>query len=419
MAGLPPNFFDLCRTCKKPTPKDRKTLFNEEISAFFEKYPSLKSSDLIEEKLPRVVCKPCFEVMDFVNKFVRRAERVKLELEQIISDDSSKSKIISNPLKRKHPNCDSQNSNSPMTKTIKISSTLDKLSNSSINYLICKPCRIIFHTVEGATIHQMNHNQLVHDCLVCNARFNSPFSLEQHLLEKCHSTEKNAWSCSQCSYFHADWTQVKSHMVAEHKPCHECNIFWRESLATAKENPSVVLTKLCSSCGKANTFSNEKDGSLPFQSVKSDEVGIGHGLVELCELNQSTVGAMQETEVEREDLSNANPVPHEEAKEVWVVLEKLTPAAIKRAMGGKIKVEQESDDSDGDDFEAEIAPVGRSPKKNDNILIVKLPRKSYEKSNNSSKVVPEGVKTALTCKYCDTDFTQQLLYIQHLKRYHL
>jgi hypothetical protein len=435
MAGLPPNFFDLCRTCKKPTPKDRKTLFNEEISAFFEKYPSLKSSDLIEEKLPRVVCKPCFEIMDFVNKFVTRAERVKLEFEQIISDDSSKSQTCSstitstpevNPLKRKCPNPDIPNasSNSPVTKTIKISSSIDELGQSTVNYLICKSCKIIFHSVKDATIHQMTHQQVAHICLVCNARFNMYYSLEKHLLENCHSTQKNAWTCSLCSYFHSDWTQVKSHMMAEHEPCHECNIFWREALATPKEKPSMVHTKLCSACGKVNTFSHEKDGSLPVQSQKSEEAGLApeNGTVEVCELSQSTVGANQETGVETEDLSDANPVPYEEAKEVWVVLEKLSPDAIKQALVGNksgelnnVKVEQESDDCGDDDSEAEIIV----PKKNGNILIVKLPRKSDEKLKKSNKAVPEDRKEAIKCKYCDNDFTQQLHYIRHLKLYHL
>lgn len=428
MAGLPPNFFDLCRTCKKPTPIDRKTLFNEEISAFFENYPSLKSSDLIEEKLPRVVCKPCFEIMDFVNKFVARAERVKLELEKIISDDSAKfqtcsSTIISNqelnPLKRKYSNFDCQNANTnpPVTKTIKISSSLEKMSHSTINYLICKSCKIIFHSMEDATIHQMNHNQVVHTCAVCKARFNSSFSLDKHLLEDCHSTETNPWTCSLCSYFHADWTQVKCHMMVEHKRCHECNIFWRESLTTAKGMPSTVLTKLCSVCGKVNTFSHERDNSLPVQSQKLKEHSLDNGIVEDCELSQSAdIGATQKSE----DLSDANPVPYEEVMDVWVVLEKLSPDAIKRAMVGsksldKVKVENEETP---DNCDGQIYPTSRSPKKNDNILMVKLPRNSDEKLKNVNNV-PQDSKEGIRCKYCNTDFTQQLHYIKHLKQYHL
>jgi hypothetical protein len=436
MAGLPPNFFNLCRTCKKPTPYDRKTLFNEEISAFFDNNPSLKSSDLIEEKLPRVVCKTCFEIMDFVNKFVIRAERVKGELEQIISDDSSKSQTCSStiisPLKRKYQNFDSQNANTnpPVTKTIKSSFSLDDLSNSTTNYLICKSCKIIFNSVEDATIHQMNHDRVVHICLLCNARFDTPSSLEKHMQEDCHSAEKNAWTCSLCSYFDADWTQVKSHMMAEHNPCNECNIFWRESLATAKEKPSAH-SELCSACGILNEFIQEKDSSLPIQQ-NLEEAGFALEN-EIVELSQSTVGAKQEIAVETENLSNANPVPYEDAKEVWVVLEKLNPEAIKRAMLGnhsvdlnKVKVEKEemSNDSDGDDAKAESFPTSRSPKNNHNNLIVKLPKKSDEKLNilkrqpNFKKVLKDS-KDALRCKYCSTDFTQQLHYIKHLRQYHL
>lgn len=440
MAGLPPNFFDLCRTCKKPTPKDRKTVFNEEISAFFEKYPTLKSSDINEEKLPRVVCEPCFEAMEFVNKFVTRAERVKKELEHIVNDDSSNGqtsstsvsstqKLDPNPLKRKYPQSDDQNAkastqhfNSPVTKTIKISSSLQELNHTTINYLICSSCKIIFHSVEDATIHKMSHNRVVHRCLVCSARFNTPSSLEKHVLDDCQSKEESTWTCSLCSFFHADWTQVKNHMKAEHKPCLECNVFWRHSLASANEKPTFSDTKLCIACGKLNIFNHEKDDILP---AKSEDAGLAleNEIFEVCEADScaepTALEVKQEIEEASENLSNADQVPYNDVKEVWVLLEKLSPDAIKRAMSGKKKDDLKTTKlKDCDEpGAAELGAVSHSPKKNDSILIVKLPSKKTNKKSN--KVVPNNADKGMRCKYCNTNFTQQLLYIQHLRQYHL
>jgi len=474
MAGLPPNFFNLCRTCKKPTTKDCKTLFNEEVSAFFDKYPLLRSSDLNNERLPRVVCKSCFDIMDFVNKFVWRAERVKKEFEQIAPEEPPNDKKEATPAKRKCPtppgsshsdkeneSCASQTT-SPPTKTIKISSSLTELaqSNPAKNYLICSSCRIIFQTVEEATIHEMNHKTIKHVCEVCNTRFNTVSGLKKHLQLGKHSSGQRTWSCSVCSFFHVKWTEVKNHLGTQHKLCLECTSFWRTSLDKSKGSIGFVRTKFCETCGKMLKFKHEKDelSSLRGTSSQSYEEAscLEDGISEMFEVMKSGHDFLKESEIKKEVSEEPFKEPKEPVEEdnfveesgpefipdavvvkpevpfeitnVTVRLEKLSPDFINDALKGKksVKTEifpDEFSDSDEMPFKTKYL-VGFMEQNCDaegskSDFPVSSEGPSCEKVKNSLLSEKKVTVVNLKCKYCSMNFDKQMEYIKHLRSNHL